>query len=217
MSIVILKRRFEAPPDRDEILSLLVGDNVGDAAKAKVSLGSMLALMKDLLALYQFMDNLDMVAEKYADLLKEKEAVSAAVSGVKADLVFAKNEFDKATKIQGAALAKVTADTSAQIASLAAQVSELETSKANLAKEIENEQTAKLRLNAAVSAEYDRLRAEMLAKVAEEEKAAKASLKVILPQLEAAKVELAEVTDALSKLTSGGGGDIINRLLGSSI
>jgi chromosome segregation ATPase len=190
MGIVIMKRRFEAPPSKEIILSLVIGDNIGNKDKAKAALEGILTPMKDLLALYQFVDGLDVAARNYADLLKEKDDLTAEVATIKTQRDFAKADFDKATKAQQNAAAKQVADATAKVGALTNQVADLEKQKVDLSKEIEDEQTAKLRVNKAVSDEYDRLRAEMLAKVATEEDAARKNLKAIEGKTSTAQAEL---------------------------
>lgn len=206
MSIVILKRHFDAVPAATDIMQQLFGVDSGDRDKAKDALQAFLTPVKDLLDLLYLVDQMKDTAARHVELLHEQEDLTVEIAGVKAQLVSAKTEFESATKAQGVALAKVTADASAKVASLAAQVADLEKRKADLAKENEDEQTAKLRLNAVVSAEYDRLRAEMLAKVAEEEKAARASLMAIEAKVNTAQDNLDTLVEKKRQFLASLGG-----------
>jgi hypothetical protein len=225
MKNVFTNREYgKLPFNKKEILELVVVD-AGGVGRSRATLENLLSPMKDLAALYQFLDNVEVAAGRYAELLQEQEALTAAVAEVKAQLVTAQNDFDSATKIQEMALANVMTDTSQRIASLesdtatkteylVAQITELEKRKAILTKEIEDDQTEKLRLSAELSAEYDLLWSEMLVRVAKDEEAAKKSLNALLPKLETAKAEYEKVSGAMSKLRSGGGSAVVDAILG---
>lgn len=114
-------------------------------------------------------------AERHVELLKEQEALTASVADIKGKAATARADFDKMAKEQQNAKVR-----------LSDQVKELESEKAK----IENENSAKLRINKAVSDEYDKLRAEMLAKVAGEEKAASQGLEKLISQVKTAQDEL---------------------------
>lgn len=207
MNIFTNKECGKPPLDKKEILELVVVNGAEGVGRSKTTLENLLTPMKDLVALYQFLDNVDAAAGRYADLLQEQEALTSEVASVKANLVSAKGEFDSATKIQGAALAKVTSDTSTQIASLAAQVADLEKIKADLSKQIKDKQVEKLRLNAEVSAEYKRLRVEMLAKCADEEKAVRRkNLEALEAKVKAAQAELDSLVEKKRQFLASLGG-----------
>ena len=175
MSVVVMKRRFEAPPSKDEILSLLTGDNVGDKAKAKAALVNLLAPMKDLLALYQFADTLDTAAEKYAEMLKEQDGVKKSIDSLKKQTAGANDAYSAAAN---------------KLGDLEKEILALEREREDLASSIQDEETAKLRVTKTVAAEYDKLRAEMLGKVAEEEVEAKTTLKSLKADITKAQTDI---------------------------
>jgi chromosome segregation ATPase len=181
MGIVVLKRRFESAPNKGEIINLLVGDNVGNKDNAKAALEGILSPMKDLLALYQYVENMEDTAAQYADMLKEQEAVKASIDSLKSSTVNAKKAYDAAQ---------------AKVVSVNADIANLEQQKSDLAQEVEDAGVAKLRANKAVSDEYDRLRAEMLAKVAREEQEAQTQLTQIKTRILAAQAELDNLAEA---------------------
>lgn len=174
MSIIVMKRRFEAPPSKDEIMGLLVGE-VGDKSKARTALLNLLAPMKDLLALLAYTETLDASATQYAAMLKEQEDVQKNLDSLKTQTVNAKKSYDAAGK---------------KVADITAEIAALEAKRDAIAAEVVSEQEAKLRVNKAVEAEYDKLRKEMLAKVAEEEKKARKDLETINGKITAAQAEL---------------------------
>lgn len=179
MAIVMMGKQFEAPPSKDEILGL-VTDQGGDRSKAKAALTKTLAPMKDLLALYQYIDEIDKSADKVAALASERQKVEAELADLKAKTATAKKandaQVDRGTK-------------------LADEISNLEKTKADLAKEITDEQTARVRMNENLSREYDALRKEMYAKIAKEEDDATFRLKAINAAVDAAQRTLDEMAE----------------------
>lgn len=179
MAIVMMGKQFEAPPSKDEILGL-VTDQAGDRSKAKAALMKILAPMKDLLALYQYIDEIDKAADKVVALATERQTVEADLADLKA---------------KTATTRKVADNQATKVAELNTLIADLEQTKENLAKEITDEQTARVRMNDNLSREYDALRKEMLAKVVVEEKAATAKLKGI----NAAVVDAQKVLDEMAE------------------
>ena len=174
MSIIVMKRKFEAPPSKDDIMGLVVGE-VGDKSQAKQALLNFLAPMKDLLALLAYTETLDASAVQYAALLKEQDVVAKNIEAVKTQTTGAKKTYDAAVK-------KVT--------EIQAQIADLEAKRDAVAAEVVSEQEAKLRVSKAVADEYDNLRKEMLAQVKVEEKAARKSLEAIQANIASSQTEL---------------------------
>ncbi len=172
--ITVLKRRFEAAPNKDEILNLLVGE-IGDKGKAKDALLQILAPMKDLLAVLAFTETLEAAAGQYAEMLKEQEATAKAIESMKTQTTGAKKAADAAIK---------------KLADLEVKILELETRRDAVAAEVVTETEAKLRASQAVADEYDKLRQEMQAKVAAEEQEARKGLEEIQAKTAAAQAEL---------------------------
>jgi len=178
MSVIVLKKRFEAPPSKEEIYSLLVEENLGDKAKAKDALVNILAPMKDLLALYGFMDSLDSVTTKYSDLLKEQDAVNVEMVSLRAKLLANKSDYDNTTIAQ-----------TIKIKELDGKIIELESSLDSLTAKIETEEQAKARIAKITSDEYDKLQTDMIKKVADNEKLATRELGVIQSKTKALSEE----------------------------
>ena len=174
MSIIVMKRKFEAPPSKDEIMGLVVGE-VGDKSQAKQALLNFLAPMKDLLALLAYTETLDASAAQYAELLKEQAAVQKNIESMKTQTAGAKKSYDASAK---------------KIIEIQSQITDLEAKRDAVAAEVVSEQEAKLRVSKAVADEYDKLRKEMLAKVADEENAARKSLENIQASIASSQAEL---------------------------
>jgi chromosome segregation ATPase len=180
MSIIVLKRRFEAAPSKDDILSLLVGDAVGNKDNAKTALEGILAPMKDLLALYQFVDNLGTASENFANLLEEFRVVDESLVKLKEEVSTSKANFTK-----------VTATQKAKLGELSDKIAELEKAKTSL----EDAQAARDRMNTAMVAEVEAAKKEMLAGVAQDVAKAKDKLVAINTSVEAAEAELAAIVE----------------------
>jgi chromosome segregation ATPase len=174
MGIMVLKRRFEAPPSKDEILNLLVGE-VGDKGRAKDALINILAPMKDLLAVLAYTETMDAAAEQYAKMLQEQEAVSNEIQSLKTQTAGAKEDAAAAVK---------------KLDALEDQIENLERKRDAVAAEILNEEDAKLRVSKTVEAEYDKLRREMLAKLTADEKEARKELDTITNAITVAQADL---------------------------
>lgn len=174
MSIIVMKRKFEAPPSKDDIMGLVVGE-VGDKSHAKQALLNFLAPMKDLLALLAYTETLDASAEQYAAMLKEQGAVAKDIESLKGQTTSAKSAANDAAK---------------KLKDLGAQIADLEAKRDAVAAEVVSEQEAKLRVSKAVADEYDKLRKEMLAQVKVEEKAARKSLEAIQANIASSQAEL---------------------------
>src|SRR5512135_1242397 len=131
MAIVMMGKQFDAPPSKDEILGL-VTEQAGDRSKAKAALTKTLAPMKDLLALYQYIDEIDKSADRVAGLIAEQKKAESDLADLKAKTAAAKKandaQMDRSMK-------------------LVDEISNLEKTKADLAKEITDEQTARVRMN----------------------------------------------------------------------
>ena len=174
MSIVVLKRRFEAPPSKEEILGLLTGE-VGDKGKAKDALLNILAPMKDLLAVLAYTETMDAAAAQYAVMLKEQDTVAREIEALKAQTTGVKKSADAAIN---------------KLADLEVQIVDLEAKRDAVAAEMVSEQEAKLRVSKAVADEYDNLRNEMLTKLAAEEKEARKNLDKIMADTITAQAKL---------------------------
>ena len=177
--LTVMRKRFEAPPNKDEIMGLVVGE-VGDKSKAKAALLSFLAPMKDLLALLAYTETLDATAAQYAELLKEQEGVAKNIESLKTQTSTAKKAYDTSA---------------GKLKEITGQIADLEAKCDAVAAEVVSEQEAKLRASKAVADEYDRLRAEMQAKVAAEETEARKTLTSIQTDIATAQTEL----DALAE------------------
>lgn len=174
MSVVVLKRKFEAPPSKDEILGLVAG-NVGDHTKAKSALLTLLAPMKDLLALLEYVETIDMRATQLAEIVKEQDGAQKETEDLKAKVVAARAQYEATAK---------------KVAQITTQIADLEAQRDAVKAQVESEEQAKLRVNKTVSDEYDRLRAEMFAKVADEEAGARKNLREINAKITAAAADL---------------------------
>lgn len=158
MSVFVMKRRFESPPSKDEILDLASDTTLGDRAKVRDALTHLLAPLKDILALLQFVDNVDKTAENLADM-------AAAVKGLENDLADLKSKTASAKKANDAQVDRGK--------KLVDEISSLEETKATLSKEIIDEKTTRINMSEALAMEYENLRDKMLRQVAAEEKTAK--------------------------------------------
>ena len=203
MSIEILKRHFDTVPKSADVMEILLGKDSGNRDAAKDALASILRPMQDLMDLLSLVNTMKVTADNHVLLLQEQEDLTAAVQKVRADMVTAQAEYDAAVAVN-----------SGKVNDLTAQIADLEHQKDVLARTIETDQEAKIRVNKMVSDEYDNLRSTMLAKVAGEEKEARADLNTLLPQLEGARAEFAKIKAALDKLNAGGGGDVLRALMG---
>src|SRR5512135_665936 len=93
MAIVMMGKQFDAPPSKDEILGL-VTDQAGDRSKAKAALTKTLAPMKDLLALYQYIDEIDKSADRVAGLIAEQKKAESDLADLKAKTAAARKTAD---------------------------------------------------------------------------------------------------------------------------
>jgi len=172
--ITVMRKRFETPPSKDEIMGLVVGE-VGDKSKAKAALLSFLAPMKDLLALLAYTETLDATAAQYAAMLKEQDAVAKEIETLKNQTASAKTAANDAAK---------------KLKDLAVQIADMESKRDAVAAEVVSEQEAKLRVSKAVANEHDRLRKEMLAGIKVEETEARKKLNGMQADIAAAQAEL---------------------------
>jgi len=206
MPILVLKRKFGGPPSKAEITDLVVGPNLGDRDKGKEAIASILDPMKDLLAVYDFLDKLDDVIGRYADMLKEMSEAEKKLSEFKSQLSANDATFSKQLKEQTAKIAP----TNKKLADLTGEVTTLEATRDALVADIEAQQSAKLELTKTVEKEYARTRRKLEAeteakiaaqwtKVSAEESAVRDRMKEMEDKIAAAKKVLEDLAEEKRK------------------
>ena len=180
MSVIVMRKKFEAIPDSTDIMQLLFGQDSGDRDKAKDALQAFLAPVKDLLDLLYLVDQMKSTSERHIELLQEQEKIAKEISSNKTAANAAKAAYDKATALQ-----------TAKLEELSGKIVELEKAKTAL----EDAQAARDRLNTAMVAEIEAEKKALLVEVAKDVAKAKDKLITINASIEAAEAELSTLTE----------------------
>lgn len=201
MKFPVLKKQHDAIPAPTTIMQEVFGqDTTADRTAAAATVQSIMANLGDVVELFYLASQIKVTSRRHVELLTEQAALEVAVTEARAQAEAAKKESASAIVACKTAASKTETEIAGRVAGLQNEVKALETRKTTLAKSIEGDQTAKLRLDSTVKAEYDRLRKEMLVKVAGEEKEARKGLDDLNSQVDEAEGRLKAATDALAEL-----------------
>jgi len=191
MSLIIMKRKFEAVPASTDIMQLLFGTDSGDRDKAKDALQAFLTPVKDLLDLLYLVDQMKATTERHVELLKEQEAIAAQIAADKVALAAGKVAFDKTLAAQTVRLGELKED-----------IAGLEKAKSSL----EDEQSVRDRMNQAIVKEVEATKKELLAGIDKEVSKAKEKLTGLNASITAAEQELANLEEKKRQFIASLGG-----------
>ncbi len=195
----ILGQKFDSVPTKEEILNLIMGDDVGDKAKAREVLGNILTPMKDLLALFKFTEDLAGISARQAELLAEQNQAQADLDTIKVQI----GDTESALKIQADKVKAAEQEAVVKIAKGQAEITKLEKVKADMEKKIEAAEKQKAALPQLIEAEYQQLRTKMLARLKSEEDGASSNLNILKSDLKVLKAEIAAAETILAQTKKG--------------